>query len=137
MQTFLPYSNFEKTAKVLDYRRLGKQRVETYQILKTLANESNGWSNHPIVNMWRGHEHSLIEYGVAMCNEWISRDYVDNLKPKIIEYKKKFKKSKPPEWLKNRHLIHSHRSNLLRKDKEYYSKFWKDIPSDLEYIWIK
>ena len=28
MQTFLPYKDFGKTAKCLDYRRLGKQRVE-------------------------------------------------------------------------------------------------------------
>ena len=36
MQTFLPYSNFQKTAEVLDYRRLGKQRVEGMQIIKTI-----------------------------------------------------------------------------------------------------
>ena len=28
MQTFLPYSNFKKSAKCLDRQRLGKQRVE-------------------------------------------------------------------------------------------------------------
>lgn len=34
MQTFLPYANFEASAKVLDYKRLGKQRVEAKQILE-------------------------------------------------------------------------------------------------------
>ena len=29
MQTFLPYNNFYKSAKVLDQKRLGKQRVES------------------------------------------------------------------------------------------------------------
>jgi Pyrimidine dimer DNA glycosylase len=35
MHTFLPYPSFEETASILDYRRLGKQRVEGFQILKT------------------------------------------------------------------------------------------------------
>lgn len=34
MITFLPYPDFEKSAKVLDWRRLGKQRPETKQILE-------------------------------------------------------------------------------------------------------
>lgn len=36
MQTFLPYENFEESAWALDTRRLGKQRVETYQIMQAL-----------------------------------------------------------------------------------------------------
>jgi hypothetical protein len=36
MQTFLPYPDFKKSIKALDYRRLGKQRVEAYQIIRTL-----------------------------------------------------------------------------------------------------
>lgn len=36
MQTFLPYPNFIGSAKVLDVRRLGKQRVENLQIMQTL-----------------------------------------------------------------------------------------------------
>lgn len=34
MQTFLPYSSFEESAKCLDNKRLGKQRVEAKQILE-------------------------------------------------------------------------------------------------------
>ena len=36
MQTFLPYKSFEKSAKCLDYKRLGKQRIETWQIYSAL-----------------------------------------------------------------------------------------------------
>ena len=36
MQTFLPYSNFYKSAKVLDQKRLGKQRVEVLQLLNSI-----------------------------------------------------------------------------------------------------
>lgn len=37
VQTFLPYEDFDKTASVLDRSRLGKQRVETLQLLKALT----------------------------------------------------------------------------------------------------
>ena len=33
MQTFLPYADFAQSAKVLDMKRLGKQRVEVLQLL--------------------------------------------------------------------------------------------------------
>ena len=36
MQTFLPFKSFHDSAKCLDYRRLGKQRVEVLQLLKAL-----------------------------------------------------------------------------------------------------
>lgn len=36
MQTFLPYPDFKKSLQALDYRRLGKQRVEAYQIIRFL-----------------------------------------------------------------------------------------------------
>lgn len=43
MQTFLPYENFNKTAQVLDRKRLGKQRVETLTIFRTLSGINVGW----------------------------------------------------------------------------------------------
>ena len=43
MQTFLPYSSFRKTAQSLDWRRLGKQRSETKQIVMALSNPFYGW----------------------------------------------------------------------------------------------
>jgi hypothetical protein len=45
LQTFLPYADFVKTAKCLDYRRLGKQRVEAFQILNILEGKTTkaGW----------------------------------------------------------------------------------------------
>ena len=71
MQTFLPYQDFDKTASVLDSRRLNKQILECYQILKVLNNPDPkaGWRNHPAVKMWRGHENALFDYTLAMIRE--------------------------------------------------------------------
>jgi len=58
MQTFLPYADFELSAKVLDYKRLNSQRREARSIfnilqkLKINPNVKIGWMNHPAVRMW-------------------------------------------------------------------------------------
>ena len=56
MQTFLPDKSFVNSSRILDYRRLGKQRVEARQIYNILIGntKSNAWRNHPAVLMWRG-----------------------------------------------------------------------------------
>ena len=75
MQTFLPYKDFQKTFEVLDYRRLGKQRVEAMQILNILLNrtERPGWRNHPIVRMWEGYEPAIQLYHNMCIDEWIKQ----------------------------------------------------------------
>ena len=52
MQTFLPYESFRESAKVLDWRRLGKQRVEGMQIINAIENPNKqGWQNHPAITL--------------------------------------------------------------------------------------
>ncbi len=130
MQTFLPYSDFIKTAKVLDYRRLGKQRVEARQILDIITNNKRGaWSNHPAVNMWRGYSEALSEYGDCIIMEWIGRGYRNNMEILGI------KANLYPFWLGNEDFHRSHRSNLVRKAPEYYGKIWIYETDNLPYIW--
>ena len=132
MQTFLPYPNIEKSLKVLDNKRLGKQRVEAYQILNILTGrtKTRGWRNHPAVKMWKGNIHALKLYFNKSVEEWISRGYQNNMKLEKISGKIVF-----PKWFGNRKFHSSHKSNLLRKDKKHYSKFgWKES-SDLDYVW--
>jgi hypothetical protein len=129
MQTFLPYPDFERSAQVLDYRRLGKQRVEARQILNALAGRTKGWINHPAVRMWRGHETALKAYYNAMVEEWIRRGYNNSM---IIETVNA--EWNPPTWL-DETFCASHRSNLLRKDPEFYGRLgWRE-PDDLPYLW--
>lgn len=79
MQTFLPYPDFYKSAQVLDYRRLGKQRLECKQIFNALEGQPSRWRNHPAVKMWEGCEHQLCAYAIIICDEWIGRGYKDSL----------------------------------------------------------
>lgn len=147
MQTFLPYPDFEATARVLDDRRLGKQRVEVLQILRALTRPVYGWKRHPTVLMWAGHEEALVAYGVAVCEEWCRRSYADSCKAKILADGMSAGVARPrtqtelaaagelPSWLGHEPLHRSHRSALVRKDPDFYGERFGDVAGDLEYVW--
>jgi hypothetical protein len=132
MQTFLPYPDFQESVRVLDYRRLGKQRVETFQVLNILLDRTptKGWRNHPVTLMWTGYESALQLYQNYTIQEWINRGYKNTMQLEIIELDLVVF----PHWFGLDEFHRSHRSNLLRKDYEYYSQYF-DEPSNLEYYW--
>src|ERR1700712_4663814 len=86
MQTFLPYSTFLASAAVLDDRRLGKQRVEGFQILRALVFPNYAWKQHPAVRMWRGFVPALVAYGVACCDVWTSRGFSDRVRDSLLTF---------------------------------------------------
>ena len=137
MQTFLPYKDFKKSLESLDDKRLGKQRVETFQILNNLLGRPKkdgtpykGWTNHPCCVMWRGYENALKEYLNVSIDVWKARGKNNTMQYESIEGELEM-----PWWMGKEELHSSHRSNLLRKDPEYYSKHnWRDNPED-PYVW--
>jgi hypothetical protein len=134
MQTFLPYASYIDSASVLDRARLGKQRVECLQILRTLTGASTGWRNHPATKMWSDNPTQLCAYGIAICQEWMRRGYKDTCQGKMLALiEPDF--SAAPEWFGRPSLHASHRSNLLRKMPEHYSQFGWTEPTDMEYEW--
>jgi hypothetical protein len=152
MNTFLPYKSFKQSARCLDNKRLGKQRVECYQIMLVLLDlqprlknskkkERKGWKNHPAVLMWKGYEGQLYIYWTEISDEWKKRGFKNEGNDLNLKYVYKEKVEKiifyldPPKWLGKKIFHSSHRSNLLRKDKVYYSQFkWKEA-DNLEYYW--
>ena len=130
MQTFLPYESFTKSAQVLDWRRLGKQRVEGMQIIKAIENpKPQGWKNHPIVKMWTPYVPALKQYTNIIITEWIGRGYNNNMEfydIDNVEY---------PDWLGDERFHASHRANLLRKDFDWYSQFKWIENSESPYVW--
>jgi hypothetical protein len=147
IQTFLPYPSFRESARCLEYRRLGKQRVEAKQLLLALGvpvgehqPKRSSWVSHPATRMWSGHEYSLVEYAIAVCHEWIRRGYNDTL---LEQFKQCWweiawnsdRTMAPPDWLGCEALHASHRSNLLRKDRQHYGQFGWSEADDLPYVW--
>lgn len=132
MQTFLPYPDLKESVRVLDYRRLGKQRVETFQVLNILLDRTptKGWRNHPVTLMWSGYEPALQLYQNYTIQEWINRGYKNTMQLEIVDVDKIVM----PRWFGFDEFHRSHRSNLLRKNYEYYSQFFnEDI--GLDYYW--
>jgi len=139
VQTFLPDPDFATSAGVLDRQRLGKQRVETLQIMTALLT-GTGWVNHPATKMWRGHEVKLLHYQAAICDEWENRGYQDTcwVKTLSLAFKhgiKPLQVTVDPSWLGDEAFHLSHRSNLFRKNPAHYGAFWPDVPADLPYVW--
>lgn len=133
MQTFLAYPDFAASAQVLDTKRLGKQRVEAWQLIRAITGQTKGWRNHPAAVMWRQYVPALNEYGAVMCEEWIRRGYNDTM----LERFERHPDADMPYWFGREEFHRSHQSNLLRKNLEYYSEFFPEVPSDLEYVWFE
>ena len=104
MNTFLPYRSFSRSARCLDWRRLGKQRLEARQILRALR-RGGGWRNH--VLMWKGYEPALSRYMNACIREWRRRGYRTNM-----PLARTGGKPRMPPWLGSRAFHSAMRSNL-------------------------
>ncbi|WP_415367192.1 MSMEG_6728 family protein [Saccharothrix sp. BKS2] len=143
MQTFLPCPTFGRSAAALDTRRLGKQRVETLQVLRALVWPEYGWKRHPAVVMWRGFTPALVSYGVAVCDEWRRRGHRDGVRAVLLDYHGGreptwswcLEEGLLPPWLGDAGLHRSHQSSLIRKEPEHYAPLFPGVPDDLPYVW--
>jgi hypothetical protein len=139
MQIFLPYSDMRKSLQSLDNKRLGKQRVETYQIISAITQRPKldgtpykGWLNHPCTIMWKKNVPALKLYLNLSIEEWIDRGFKNTMEFETISKEE----IKLPEWFGNERFHSSHRANLLKKEPDFYSKYgWSENPSD-PYVWI-
>jgi hypothetical protein len=147
VQTFLPYDDFERSARALDVKRLGKQRVETIQVVRALTRTGYGWANHPAVLMWKGFEEALGRYGFTCCEVWSELGFADTCAVTIATDLQEAGVTRIrtqtelavagalPPWLGDEALHRSHRSALVRKDPDHYRAVFPDVPDDLPYVW--
>lgn len=152
MQTFLPYADFDKSARILDYKRLGKQRVEASQILAILLDlvwskelqvyqvrprrkPKSRWANHVCTRSWNGFERALATYGLACCREWIARGYKDTMTARFEHLKSLTVDTGLPPWIGRESVHISHQSNLRRKNEAFYGPLFPDVPCNLPYEW--
>jgi hypothetical protein len=93
---------------------------------------------HPVVRMWRRHELG------AICDEWIARGHAGTVLGKLVEYAPEGRLPGQDElerpghlrpWLGDERILRSHRSALLRKNREWYRPRFRDVPDDLPYYW--
>ena len=165
MQTFLPFANFADSARVLDNKRLGKQRVEGLQILNTLATGEFTCPScsQPVTHFnpyktgyhcyhceaplkrtaWYNHPAALMwrkhENALMLYVEEICREWVRRgFKDSVAEKVQKFRKGNVcllPDWFGDEKFHLSHQSNLLRKYSDHYGQYFMGVPNDLPYVW--
>ncbi|OII63841.1 cytoplasmic protein [Streptomyces sp. CC53] len=148
MQTFLPYPSFASSARALDQRRLGKQRVEALQVLRGLTVPGYGWRRHPAVRMWAGYEEALVRYGLEVCGTWTAGGHGDTCAASLLtgfralhpdaavrEQEELVAAGELPPWLGDPAFHTSHQSALLRKEPAFYAGLFPGVPADLAYVW--
>jgi len=139
MQIFLPYPDMRKSLQVLDNKRLGKQRVETYQIISAITRRPKldgtpykGWLNHPCTIMWRDFVPALKLYMNYSIYEWISRGFNNSMMIENVTEDQVVL----PHWFGNELFHSSHRANLLKKEPQFYCRYnWSEDPTD-PYVWM-
>jgi hypothetical protein len=148
VQTFLPCPGFAESAAVLDMRRLGKQRVETIQVLRALTVAGYGWRHHPAAAMWAGYEEALVRYGLDVCAQWCRSGRADTCAntlrtdlaattgmDTVRSQADLAVTGDLPPWLGDAELHRSHQAALVRKDPAHYRPFFPDVPDDVPYVW--
>ena len=153
MQTFLPYGyvykvdrtlpnkldmfklGIQASVQSLDYKRLGKQRVEAMQTYNQVTKGAGGYRHHPVNAMWQRYPKALAYYQDMCIQEWLRRGYTNTMQLLCTD---DITEADIPDWYGSKKLHLSHRYNLLRKDFIHYSQFGWFYPDDYKtrpYIW--
>jgi hypothetical protein len=151
VNTFIMDQNLVLSASLLDNKRLGKQRVETRQIIDILeeidrgsTTVNKGFINHPAVKAWIGYTNQLKVYFNIIVREWCFRGFKNNMDFYSIDENlyhivpcnfignkayydvTKFNKYSFPFWVNYPPFYLSHQASLCRKNPVYYSKFLRE-----------
>lgn len=119
---------FGNLSDVWNRKRLGKQRVEAYQIWTVLVlGVKANYTNSPISRMWNGYTDALSVYLYICCKVWEERGYRNEKMAqylsmyKINELVKPYldgeKKLEYPSWFGKDEFHDSHKAMLYHKGK--------------------
>ena len=133
MQTFLPFEDFNLTARVLDRQRLGKQRVECKQIFRALHN-GGAWANHPAGRMWKGYSFTLLKYYYCIVEEWKRRGYKHEMMLDPFVFQMAGTEPETPYWLGMYQLHSRHRAMLVYKYSQHYARRFDLMGFEANYI---
>lgn len=151
INTWLPLPSYKDSIATLTDDHLGLQRIHVLEIMETfhevevtqlpVTYETHDLvsAEHPILDMWRGYELQLVEYGLVCCEEWTARKgRRDPVYEKLSRHMgwattedASFAK---PNWFGEVEFHLSHQAALIRADKQHYSKHFMD-DGDRHMIW--
>lgn len=124
MQTFLPYPDYEESARALDYRRLGAQINEVQIIAGALLEIDEGFRNHAITKAWEGCTMQLVTFGLACEDEWERRGYKVRANRIKLEWMltcaAEDENMGRPDWFGNPEVHAEYQGLLVWKDPTFY-----------------
>jgi len=132
--TFILDQDLVASFKLLDDRRLGKQRVEAHQIINAIEGKSKGWTSHPITKGWSKHVDALKVYFNLCVMEWEGRGRNNSMPLYDVPMDGSVVF---PWWVVNLPVIYSHQASLLRKEPSFYSEllFPPEEYKSVGYLW--
>ena len=91
------------------------------------------------ISGWR-YVPALTKYALEMTDAWIARGHGDTVRPQVLLFAPEVDALRQdeldlPPWIGDEDFHLSHRSNLIRKDPEFYGEVFPDVPDDLPYVW--
>jgi len=98
--------------------------------------------------MWSGYEEALVRYGLEICRAWREQGHQDSCAASLVaglaahrpgmavrRQEELAAAGELPPWLGDEAFHESHRSALVRKDREVYAALFPGVPDDLPYVW--
>jgi len=148
LRLYLPYASYPLVVHVLDPELLGRMRSQIPHILWTLvgtqgkATGLHEWSGHPVLEMWRGYESSLLRLLHCCLREMELRGWPRLQEPILtaedadhwnLPHDVVLGEVRHPEWLGSAMMHASHRACLKKRDEEWYQQFDWDEPAVFSY----
>jgi len=127
--TFITDDDPKVCARNLDYKRLGKQKLECKWIINSIESKKN--NKHPGYLMWEGYLNYLKHYTNCIIEEWLRRGYKNTME--IYSLPSEFEK---PWFFTYRPLQLTHICSLKRKDSNYYNNVFPNSPEITQYMTI-
>jgi hypothetical protein len=81
--------------------------------------------------MWRNNVPALKMYLNISIEEWVSRGFKNTMDFEDIDGEVEM-----PEWWGNQKFHDSHKSNLLKKDVDFYSQYRWNLDPTNPYVWM-
>lgn len=157
MQTFLTSDYHYETACCLDNKRLNKQIIECYQIIRIIMRKigilddgKKGWLNHPVLKFWQAENGKWCIFQLEQYIRTMIRRYEEIFKKQhsisskldeMMEYIKENPNENILECWANikwsSKVYDTMASNLIRKNENHYKKFFPNHKPIEGYVWEK
>ncbi len=132
IQRVREFSGVSKPVSMENYKTMAREFSDH---VKRETGKRPGWLDHSATLMWVNNVEALMLYGDVCIREWRRRGYKNTMPIMISASEDYVYDIQMPYWLGDCKLHRSHRSNLLRKDEEFYRKQGWTETTDIEYVW--